>query len=244
VAVLREGDRVTGLSGGAFAEYDLARDVDLVRLPKELDGQPFPGEPIGCAFNILRRSGIEPGMTVAIIGIGFLGAILTSLATRAGANVIALSRRETGLALGLERGAENAVLMDDHSRAIQNVADLTGGRFCDRVVECTGKQWPLDLGGEITRERGTFVIAGYHQDGPRQVNLQLWNWRGLDVVNAHERDPAVYVRGIREAVSAVADGTLDVSRLFTNTFSLDRLADALDAARDRSGTFVKALVFP
>ena len=47
------------------------------------------------------------------------------------------------------------------------------------------------------------VVAGYHQDGPRKVNMQLWNWRGIDVVNAHERDPKTYIQGIREAVDAV-----------------------------------------
>ncbi len=50
-------------------------------LPPELAGQPFPGEPLGCAMNIFRRSDIQPGQTVAIVGIGFLGALLTRLAT-------------------------------------------------------------------------------------------------------------------------------------------------------------------
>ena len=36
--------------------------------------------------------------------------------------------------------------------------------------------------------------------------MGLWNWRGLDVVNAHERDPKVYVRGMQEAVAEVASG--------------------------------------
>ena len=75
------------------------------------------------------------------------------------------------------------------------VKELTGGAFCDRVIEAVGKQWPLDLAAELTRERGRLIVAGYHQDGPRQVNMQLWNWRGLDVINAHERDPEVYMRG-------------------------------------------------
>jgi len=54
------------------------------------------------------------------------------------------------------------------------------------VIEAAGQQWPLDLATELTRERGRLIIAGYHQDGPRQINMQLWNWRGLDVINAHE----------------------------------------------------------
>jgi hypothetical protein len=54
-----------------------------------------------------------------------------------------------------------------------------------------------DLAGELCAERGRLVIAGYHQDGMRQVNVQLWNWRGIDVINAHERDPQAYVDGMR-----------------------------------------------
>jgi threonine dehydrogenase-like Zn-dependent dehydrogenase len=114
--------------------------------------------------------------------------------------------------------------------------------MCDVVIEAVGKQWPLDLAAELTRERGTLVIAGYHQDGPRQVNMQLWNWRGLDVTNAHERDPHIYVQGMRAAVEAVASGRLDPTPLFTHSFPLERLDEALDATRDRPEGFVKAVV--
>ena len=41
----------------AYAEYDLAEADAVVQLPAALDGQPFPGEPLGCAMNIFRRSG-------------------------------------------------------------------------------------------------------------------------------------------------------------------------------------------
>ena len=57
----------------------------------------MPLEPFGCALNIFRRSDIRAGQTVAIVGIGFLGAILTSLASHAGARVIAISRRQESL---------------------------------------------------------------------------------------------------------------------------------------------------
>ena len=132
--------------------------------------------------------------------------------------------------------------MDDHYRIIERVKALTGGEGCERVIECIGMQWPLDLAGELTRERGRLVIAGFHQDGPRNVNMFLWNWRGLDVVNAHERDPKVYVAGMRAAVDAVANGALDPTPLYTHQFPLDRLGDALNAARTRPDGFMKALV--
>lgn len=239
---LAAGQRVAALTYNAYAEYDLADAANVVALPASLDGRPFPGEPLGCAMNIHRRSGISSGQTVAIVGVGFLGALLTRLARDAGARVIAISRRPFSLEVAREMGADELIPMDDHGRIVERVKELTGGALCDRVIEAVGKQWPLDLAAELTRERGRLVIAGYHQDGPRQVNLQLWNWRGLDVVNAHERDPRVYVDGIRAAVDAVAGGRLDPSPLYTHAFPLERLGDALDATRDRPDGFLKALI--
>jgi threonine dehydrogenase-like Zn-dependent dehydrogenase len=242
VSSVRVGERVAMLSGRAYAEYDVADADAVLPLPAELDGAPFPGEPLGCAFNIFRRSEIRAGQTVAVIGVGFLGAILTRLATDAGARVIAITRRPFALEVARSMGAAETVAMDDHGRTIDRVRELSDGVFCDRVIEATGKQWPLDLSAELTRERGRLVIAGYHQDGARQVNMQLWNWRGLDVINAHERDPAVYLRGMREAVDAVVGGRLDPSPLYTHTYGLDELGEALDATRDRPDGFLKALV--
>jgi threonine dehydrogenase-like Zn-dependent dehydrogenase len=242
VEAVAVGDRVAALSYKAYAEYDLAAADAVVKLPDALAGQPFPGEPLGCAMNIFRRSDISAGQTVAIVGIGFLGAILTRLATDAGARVIAISRRPFSLEVARAFGAAETIPMEDHGRIVETVREMTGGAFCDRVIEAVGKQWPLDLSAELTRERGRLVVAGYHQDGPRQVNMWLWNWRGLDVINAHERDPAVYVSGIRDAVAAVAAGRLDPSPLYTDRFPLAELDRALDSTRDRPDGFLKALV--
>ncbi|MXQ11433.1 MDR/zinc-dependent alcohol dehydrogenase-like family protein [Microvirga makkahensis] len=236
------GDRVAALTYKSYAEYDIADADAVVRLPDSLADQPFPGEPLGCAMNIFRRSEIQAGQTIAIIGIGFLGAILTRLATDAGARVIAISRRPFSLDLARRMGAAEVIPMEDHHAIIERVKELTGGTFCDRVIEAVGKQWPLDLGGELTRERGRLIVAGYHQDGPRQVNMWLWNWRGIDVINAHERDPKIYMQGIREAIDAIALGRLDPRSLYTHSYPLERLDEALNATRDRPDGFLKALV--
>ncbi|MDO1584618.1 zinc-binding dehydrogenase [Rhizobium oryzicola] len=236
------GDRVAALSYHAYASHDIAKADAVVKLPPELDGKPFPGEPLGCAMNIFRRAEIQAGQTVVIIGIGFLGALLTQLAAKVGTRVIAISRRAYSLDIAKRMGAAEVIPMEDHWQIIARVKELTGGQFADRVIEAVGKQWPLDLAAELTRERGRMIVAGYHQDGPRQINMQLWNWRGIDVINAHERDPEIYRQGIREAVEAVASGRLDPSSLYTHTFPLDGLGDALDATRDRPDGFLKALV--
>jgi threonine dehydrogenase-like Zn-dependent dehydrogenase len=197
---------------------------------------------LACAVNIFGRSEIERGQTVAIVGIGFLGALLTRLAARAGARVIAISRRPYALEVAARCGAAQTIVMDDHWKILEQVRGLTEGRWCERVIEAVGAQWPLDLATELTGERGRLVIAGYHQDGPRQVNMQLWNWRGLDVINAHERDPARYLDGMRQAVQMMADGELDPTPLFTHRLPLEQLAAAMNLVDARPDGFMKALV--
>jgi len=242
VSGFRTGDRVAMLSGHAYAEYDVADQSAVVKLPDTLRDTPLPGEPLGCALNIFARSEVKPGQTVAIVGIGFLGALLTRLAAHAGATVIAIARRPFAQAVASSMGAAHVLPMDDHWQIIEQVKALTDGKFCDVVIEAVGKQWPLDLSAELTKERGRLVIAGYHQDGLRSVNMQLWNWRGLDVINAHERDPLLYTGGIVQAVKAVASGVLDPSPLYTHMFPLEKLGDALNATQNRPDGFLKALV--
>ncbi len=242
VTKCKVGDRVALLSYHAFAEYDIASEDAVLRLPSSLEKKPFPGEALGCAMNVLHRSNLERGQTVAIIGVGFMGALLTALAANAGARVIAVSRRRFALEIASRFGAADTICMEGHRKVIEQVKEITNGAFCDCVVEAAGAQGPLDLAGELTKERGRLVVAGYHQDGPRQVNMQLWNWRGLDVINAHERDPRIYVSGMEAAVRVVASGALDPSPLFTHTFEFDQIDAAFNTMRSRPNNFLKALV--
>lgn len=235
------GDRVAFLGEDAFAEHvDVPAD-HVVVLPPELAGTPFPGEALGCGFNIAARSGFAAGQTVAVVGLGFLGAVVTALATEAGARVIAVSRRPFSLEVGTTMGAKETVSLAHGDPAAQ-VSELTGGDMCDVVVEAVGSQGALDLAGNLVGVRGRLVIAGFHQDGPRTVDVQGWNWRGIDVVNAHERFDDVRLRGIREAADAVAAGRLDPSPLYTHTVPLDRLGEALDGMVERPDGFLKGLM--
>jgi 2-desacetyl-2-hydroxyethyl bacteriochlorophyllide A dehydrogenase len=224
------GDRVAVLCGRAFAGHAVVPAAHAVRLPSELDGEPFPGEALGCAVNVFRRSGVRPGQEVAIVGVGFLGALLVQLCVVAGARVTAFARRPFALELARRLGAEAGFSTDEPPEAL-----------FETTIEAAGAQETLELAGRLTDVRGRLVVAGYHQER-RSVDMQLWNWRGLDVVNAHERDPAVVVDGIRRAVALVAAGELDPRPLYTHRLPLDRAAEALDLAASRPDGFVKGLV--
>lgn len=236
------GDRVAALTYRGYAQYDLAAQDAVVKLPSALAGKAVPGEPLACAVNVLRRSEIAAGQTVAVIGVGFLGALLVQLAVRAGARVLAISRRATARGFAERFGAAATISLGTVDQAADEAQQWNCGSLFDRVIEATGVQAGLDLGARLARERGRLVIAGYHQDGPRSVDMQLWNWRGLDVVNAHERDPAIYVSGMREAIELLRAGALEVDALLTHAYPLERLGEALDATRDRPDGFMKAVI--
>jgi threonine dehydrogenase-like Zn-dependent dehydrogenase len=239
---LDEGERVAIVSAKAYAEYDVVPRALAVRLGPELDALPFPGEPLGCAMNIFERSDIRAGHSVAIVGLGFLGIVLTQLASAAGAYVVGLSRRQYALDFALRMGARHVVQVDRDSNARGAALAIVGGRGYDRVIEAGGVQSTLDLASALTAEYGRLVIAGYHQDGLREVNMQQWNWRALEVINAHERAPERYVSGIERAVRAVMDGRLDPFPLFTHEVSLETLDRGFELTRARPQGFMKAVV--
>jgi threonine dehydrogenase-like Zn-dependent dehydrogenase len=114
----------------------------------------------------------------------------------------------------------------------------------DVVIEATGTQAGLDTAAALVQTGGRLVIAGYHQDGLRTIDLQSWNWRGLEVVNAHEREPRRYVDGMREAARLAADGYLDVEALVTHRLRLPELERAFELATSRPPGFLKAVVCP
>lgn len=242
VTNLKEGDRVTALTYRAYATHDIAKEENTVKLPDSLNSKPFPGEPLGCAINIFNRSDIQKGHKVAIVGSGFLGNLLIQLAKSAGAEVIAISRRKFSLKTAKKAGADHLIPMDDHYEIIEKIKELTNHNFCERVIECTGKEWPLNLSIELTGERGKLIVAGFHQDGMRSVNVQMLNWRGIDLISAHEREPQKYIAGIKAAIEAIESGKMDPYPLFTHSFSLENMEEAYQYLTERPEGFIKALI--
>ena len=159
---LKAGDPVTALSYRAYSEYDVARAEDVVALPASLAGRVVLGEPMACAVNVSRRAGVSEGDVVVLLGTGFLSSLLLQILRTPGspkpARILAVSRRRLSPETAERLGVDEALTYEDdvHNR----VGAATGGRMADVVVEATGHQRPLDLGAELTRERGRLVVAG------------------------------------------------------------------------------------
>jgi threonine dehydrogenase-like Zn-dependent dehydrogenase len=246
VSGLAPGDRVAVLTQTGFAQYTVADASRVLALPDSLDELPFPSWPLAGAVNVFRRSFIEKGDTVAVVGFGFLGALITELAVLAEAKVVAVGRRPYALRLAKQLGASMAVVCKDApeaARTVEVIREMNRGALCDVVIEAAGNSDTLDLAAQLTRERGRLVLAGTHRDGSRRVDMDLWNRRGFDVINAHEVSTEILREGLNEAASALDCGLIDPRPLYTHRFSLARLDDALRLAAERPPGFMKALVY-
>ena len=149
---VRVGDAVAFLAEAAFADTVHVPADRLVVLPAELRGVDFPGRAARLRINVAARSGFAAGQTVAVIGVGFLGAIVTRLAVaRRRARHRRVSRRADALDVARGFGAAETLVDDGGSAVVERIAELTGGELCDVVVEAAGVQRTLDVAGQLTR---------------------------------------------------------------------------------------------
>jgi threonine dehydrogenase-like Zn-dependent dehydrogenase len=237
-----KNDRVAILSSNAFAEYETVSADHIVKLPSLIDSIPFPGEPLGCAINVFKRSNIQAGQKVAVIGAGFLGNLIIQLAVKKEADVSAVSKRKFSLEMAKKYGVRECFELKKKEKTVSEMISCSNKDGFDCVIEATGYQESLDLAGEIIKNRGRLIIAGYHQDGMRTINVQQWNWKGIDVINAHEREHSLYLQGMREAIDAIISQEIDILPLFTHVFAIDNINIAFELLKNRPEGFIKALV--
>jgi threonine dehydrogenase-like Zn-dependent dehydrogenase len=234
VAGLHVGERVTGLMWNGFAELGTTAAENLVTVPPEFGLEPLLGEPLACAMNVVRRAAVTTGDRVAIVGFGYLAALVAHLLPRDVGEWIAISRRADSLALARKSGASAAY-------DFNSVPNVAWDSF-PVVVEAAGVQPALDVATWLTAYGGRLVIAGYHADGPRTVNMQSWNWKGIDVINAHARQPAVYLDALRTSFDVLRARPLPP--LISHAWTLDRAAEAFVAAETRPPGYVKGILRP
>ena len=253
--VERIGDYVTSVNihdhvtvwidGRGYAEYVKVPEDYVVKIPETLRFEEALGEPIACMVNGVKRSRIKLGDTVVVVGCGFMGSLFIQGAVLSGASrIVAIDLLEERLELACKLGADITINSSEED-AVKRVMEITRGKGADVVVEATGEQKPLDMASEMVRIRGTLVVFGYHVGGPRSVDMASWNWKGLDIVSAHERDPEVYVEGMRAGIALLSKGKLKMSDLVTHLYPLDRINDAFkDATEHRPKGFMKAVITP
>ncbi|MFI5693843.1 alcohol dehydrogenase catalytic domain-containing protein [Kribbella sp. NPDC051586] len=241
-ADVRVGSLVGGRIEPSFATYAVADVADVVVIPDGVDPAVALPEPVGCVVEGYRRTPLAPGARVAVIGGGFMGLVMVQLlASSLIENLIVIDpradAREAALACGAgevyEPAAVPAVLRHGLGSAATHGVDV--------VVEASGSQAGLDLAGDLVRPHGALSILGYHQ-GPRQVDVENWNWKALDVVNAHVRDQRLLREATLAGLRLQQAGRLDLHKLVTHRFSAGRIDEAFETLRSKPHGFIKSVV--
>lgn len=241
------GDRVTGLFTGAFSDTCIASEDVLLPVPERLADEGALGEPLACLVNAQRRTPIELADRVALIGLGYMGlGMLQLIRLRGPRAIVAIDVREEARNRALELGADEAHHPDevpDHYH-LTRFGDWDSDRGLDVVVEASGTQPGLTLAGRLVRAHGLLSILGYHQGRPREVDVGMWNWKAIDVVNAHVRRREDLLRSMEIGLALEAKGLIDLGSLVTHRFGLEEVDAAYAALRDKPEGFIKAVVTP
>jgi threonine dehydrogenase-like Zn-dependent dehydrogenase len=228
------GDRVTGRAGPAFADHLLADQDDLVVVPSGVSLEDCLGEPLGCVVEGLRRTRVGPGDSVAVVGAGYMGLLtIELLATTEAEGIVAIEPRQDARSVALELGADEVLAPGE--------VDARAGAF-DVVIEATGTQAGLDSATGLVRDHGVLSILGFHQGGRRSVDMEAWNWKSIDVVNAHVRRRDLLNEAIRRGLDLVRLGRIRPGRLLTHRYPLEDLDGAFGALASKPEGFVKAIV--
>lgn len=229
--------------GRGYAEYAVVPAAQAATLPAGFQGRVVLGEPLACAMNALRRSRVLPGDAVLVIGAGFMGVLVLTLLRHMGAApIVAIDVSEAGRAWAARYGADT--VLDPAARDFaERLAAATGGAGFDVVIEAAGTASALDLIAGAARIRATVVLVGYHVGGPRTVDLQAWNWKGLTVVNGHERDDGIRTLGMHKSLALLAHGRIGFD-FVTHRLALEDIGAAFELLRERPSGYLKAVIDP
>ena len=191
-------------------------------------------EPLACAVNAVELAAPALGDDVVIVGAGFMGNLVQKLVQLKGPReVIVADTRPDALVRARALGA---------TRTVNVARESLDGLDADVAFEVTGVQPGLLAAGQAARMSGKLVIVGYHQGEPRAVPLGDWNWRALELVNAHFRDVDTIMRGMRVGMRLLTSGRLALADLVTHCFALDEVNEAFAVAVEKPEGFVKATV--
>jgi (R,R)-butanediol dehydrogenase/meso-butanediol dehydrogenase/diacetyl reductase len=146
---------------GAMAEYLVAPETSLYKIPDSVsDESAALAEPLSVGLHAIRRSKLQVGDKVAIVGAGTIG-LSTLMAAKAGgaSQVFVLEISSYRTAKALDMGA-NAVINPKEVNPVEQIRDLTSGLGVDISFDCVGNEISGPLALELTRNVGTTVIVG------------------------------------------------------------------------------------
>jgi alcohol dehydrogenase len=228
----------------AFSEYATMSRRSVVKVDSSL---PLDEAALfGCAVltgvgAVVNTAGVEPGATVAVVGLGGVGlnAVLGALLSGS-RRVVAIDLQDDKLGLARQIGATDTFNAGD-ADCVEQVREATGGGV-DYAFEMAGAVAAMDLCYRVTRRGGTTVTAGLsHPD--RNFEVQHVNLVAEErTVKGSYVGSCVPLRDVPRFIELYQQGRLPVDRLMSDRVRFDGLNAAFDALAD--GHTVRQVLIP
>jgi 2-desacetyl-2-hydroxyethyl bacteriochlorophyllide A dehydrogenase len=220
---------------GAFAEKVVVPQHILYRIPENV---PFAEaamvEPVAVAAHGLHNSGIIPGNSALVAGVGMIGVFVVQLLKIYGAHpVIAIDIDDQKLKQAGESGADHVFNAAD-KKLVQEILRVTKNRGVDLAFEAVGISETVQTCIENTRRGGTVVLIG--NVSPRiQFSLQEVVTREITVAGScairGEYEMVLDLMGAKKidvsrfisAVAPLADGAGWFKRLYAKEPGLNKV---------------------
>jgi 2-desacetyl-2-hydroxyethyl bacteriochlorophyllide A dehydrogenase len=223
VRVFGHGVLLGGLQG-TQAEQALVPMADMTLRPVPAgisdDVALFAGDVMGTGYHAIAESGVRPGDSVAVLGLGPVGLCAVQVALAAGAGpVFAIDTVPQRLDVARGFGATAVHLTEESPR--DAIKSGTGGRGVDAAIDAVGHPDALDLAIRLARNAGTIVAIGVYAE-PCLVHMGLLWIKGLTLRSGQ----ANVIGHVDRVLAMIAAGSLDPAGLVSHHMALDDAAEA------------------
>lgn len=256
------GERVAcaGFAYACHAETIYVPANLAVKIPDNVTFEQASFVTLGAiALQGVRVADLHLGESVAVIGLGLLGQITCMLLAASGCKVIGIEIDGSKLDLALKSGATIAIPSD--STSVQHVLESTSGKGVDAVIitAATDSAGPIELAGELCRERGKVVVVGsVKMDVPRKIyyekelELRLSRSYGPGRYDYHYEEaghdyPYGYVRwtenrNMQSFLEFISSGKINIGNLITHRFDIAHAELAYELISKKTNEFVLGVV--
>jgi L-iditol 2-dehydrogenase len=244
---LCENQMALGVSAnGGFAEFTKVNYTNIYKMPENISFEEGAiTEPLACASYGIDNLQVNMGDFVVIIGSGAIGLLMVQLVKARGAGKVALvGIFDFPLELGKELGADyiiNTLNKNSHyyvGDLKENILELTKGKFADRVIVPTNAKMALQQALEISGKRSVIVYFGLPGDKD-MLEVRVLNTITFDkTIRFSWLAPFTWPK----AIKAIEMGAVDVSKLITHRYSLEKVEEGIEFMNSPVEEKIKAMV--
>lgn len=225
---------------GAFVQYIKIREDFLFPIPDELSFEEAAlVEPFSVGIHAANRASLQPGSTVAIMGMGPVGLMAVVAAKAFGArHIIVADLEPIRLEAALKLGATHAVNIKE-TDPVEAIRKITREQGADVCFETAGNPKALQSALASARRGGKLVIVGLPPQDEIPLNVPFIADNELDIYGVFR-----YANTYPQGIEFLASGISDVKALITDRYSLEQTKEAMERARTNKSGSLKVVVYP